>query len=552
MLNTKHINKVMKSTLRINPDIAYGLAVKQSMEIEQYVHDVIRCASASFPPGLRYMGYRRATPDEQLRDLCRLRRKKRIHELAKSDLYHCLYNFEYTDPETGFTKKLKPRYIQLPYVRQGGIVRVRGSSYVISPVLADNIFSIDKQKIFMPVTRSKITFFKENYAYLKNGNVESVDIVYAPIFNIQKAKKHKKRQSMLMHYILAKHGLEDGMKRYFSVDIVMGTRETITPRQYPTDKYVICSSRNIAPASMVGSQMGQILNVDICFAIPLEQWNYGVSAAMGGVFYIIDNEHPMFEVDPNAAADSAHFKPEDMRRALLWRRLLPRFIKRTVELEHKAMEEMEAHIKSLDNYIDDLVRIKLQKEGVPCEDIYDIFAYMIKNFSAMTANSQPANMFGKQLETTRFIMFDVVSKIFTLMFELVKLKGDRLSERSIEQTFDRLFPTYAVEAINRGHGEVETLNSATDCLPLGVTRTIAPQSRVTTMAKRSKQNEINDPTFALDSSQTMVATYLFITKSEPSARTAVNHFLKLGPGGEVVFEEEYKEELETLNMLFQL
>lgn len=523
------MDAVMQDTLRINKEIGRGLAAEQSKDIEQYIHEVMQCASHSFPPGLRYVGHRRATPDEQLKELTRLRRKRRTHELAKSDLYHYLFLFEYEGVP------LKPRYIQLPFIRPGGIMRVRGSSFVVSPVLADNIFSIDNSKIYMPVTRSKITFSKEPTSFIEDDEVLSVDAIHSPIFNvINKSERNVKSRSLLMHYILAKYGLADAFKRYFKTDIVI-VPEDKKISDYNKRDWVICRSRGIPPKSMVNVQYEPC---SIVIAVPRSTYTSATSSAMGSLFYIMDHEPDMMDRD-------------HLNNPMLWRRILPRFIKNDVGVEKKAMEEMEAHMISLDAYMDDLVRRKLQHEHIPCEDIYDVFSHIIEHFPRMTMDSKPASMLNKRLETVRFLMFDVVSAIFNLMFDLVKLSGTRLHRESIERTFDQASLTDRIQLIHTGHGEVSTLESATDCMLYSVTKSMVPQAKATATSRVSKSREMVDPAYALDASQCLMSTYLFTSKSDPSARGTVNPFIVLNEHGEPQHSKEDLAKMEQLNEMFK-
>ena len=533
MIGGKLLKRCMDSQPRLNPDLCEGLAFKQSDRIERYVDEVLHCASASFPPGLRYCGYRPATPEEQLRELTRLKRGKRQHEIAYSDLYHCMYEFEFEG------QKLKPRFLQLPYIRRGGLVRVRGSSFVVSPVLADNIFSIEPDRIYMPVTRSKLTFQRVPVRFQADGESVSVDTVYSSIFNIKgkgKGDAVRNRHSLLIHYILCKFGLTEGLQRYFDAEVRVGYDE-INVETYSPEEWVICKSRGIRPNA---KGYVQYTPSELRIALPRDKWTADIAPAIGGIFYIIDHEPDMVE-------------PSQVDNPMLWRRLLPRFIKAEVSSERKAMEEMEAHIDSVDSYLDDLVRRKLTHEGVPCRDIYDVFAHIIKTFTERTMHCDPADIHNKQLETVRFLMYDVVFSISILLFELVKLTGDRLKLENIERTFDQLFKTNVIQHIN-GHGEVTTLESATDCLPFSVTKTIVPQAKASNnrMGRPKKSAEMSSPTFALHASQCTVNTYLFITKSAPSARESINHFLQLDPHDGVVVDPKFRRELEHLQEMISM
>lgn len=530
MYRSTLMRKAMRKLPRLNPDLCNGLAYKQSNLIVGFIDDVLRCASASFPPGLEFIESRPATPEEQLRDMTRLKRNKRQYEVAPSDLYHRVYIFHFEG------RPLKLRYLQLPYIRRGGVVRINGSSFVVSPVLADNIFSVEPDKIYMPVTRSKITFQSLPYYFVMDDQTVPTDIVHAKVFRLTSPKLgNNARKTMLFHYILCKHGLREGLRKYFGVHAEVGNDE-INTENYPADEWVICRTRGKRPA-VKGYPNYQPCPVRI--AIKRSEYTADLIPALGAFYYIVDHEPDLID--------------DQVDNPMLWRRLLPRFIKNEVVSDRKAMEEMEAHIASVDSYLDDLVRRKLVHEGVPCRDIYDVFMEIVKTYTMRTLNCDPANMHGKQLETVRFLMYDVVYSISKLLFELVKLSGDRLRVDFIERVFDQGFKTNIIQKINSRHGEVNTLESATDCLPLAVTKGLVSQSKASDArgGKAKHSSEMTDPSFALHASQCTVNTYLFISKSAPSARESLNHFMELGPHNEVVPDERYLHELEELQAMIQ-
>jgi hypothetical protein len=387
----------------------------------------------------------------------------------------------------------------------------------------------------MPVTRDKLTFKKITSNFKANGEIVSVDVVWSSIFNPKREERHKQRVSTLVHYVLAKLGITECFKKYYGIDVVYGDEE-ITPEKYPLDKWVICTSQGIRPLNKgYNNYMPNSLRI----AIPKEQYTQQVASVVGGIFYIVDREPEMC-------------KSEYMDNPMFWRRILPRFIKTNIGLETKAMEEMAAHFESVDAYMDDLVRRRLQKENIPMENIYDLLVHIMDTFSERTMNCDPAEMItNKQLETVRPLLTNIVYAISTLTFRMWKMQGERLNIQNIMGDFDKIFPTNEIYKINRSHGEVSTLDSATDLLPLSVTKSLIPQSKATAMRGSSAESEMTDPTFALHPTQCLVSTYLFITKSDPSARSSINHFLELGPNGEVLVDKKLLDSLKTLDTLLK-
>ena len=436
MYDSPLIQCCMNDQPRINPDIAMGLGYSQYSNrrgvetcFEEYIDTVLRCAAESFPEGLKYVGYRRATPEEQFLEATRSQRSKRSVELATSDLYYCRYEFTFQGK-----RLMKDRYLQLPYLRPGSVFRIRGATFTVSPVLADNILSIETNQIYMPVTRSKITFRSTHASFLANGEVISDDVVYGNIFKDTK-NANTKRHAVLVHYVLCKYGLGHTFRHYCGADVVVGHQE-ITPETHPPEEWVICQSRGLPPRHMRNYQYSP---ATLRIAIPRDRFTATAIRTLAAVFYIVDHEPELVEA-------------EEVNNTMLWRRLLPRFLKNEVSSERKAMEEVQAHIESVDSYLDELVRRRLAHDDIPRNNIYDVLMYIVDNYMELTAKAQPANSLDKLMEVTRFFLFDIVSQISRLLFELVKMTGNRLNYIRVKEKFDKLFRPNKIHQVNSGHG----------------------------------------------------------------------------------------------------
>lgn len=111
-----------------NPMIAKGVATYQIPLMERYIDHVFRCASRSFPEGMKYLGSRRCTPEQEYAIVTARRHGRHSYELAPSNVFLTGYKFSFHD------QPLQERFLYLPYVEQGGTLHLRGPLYTISPV----------------------------------------------------------------------------------------------------------------------------------------------------------------------------------------------------------------------------------------------------------------------------------------------------------------------------------------------------------------------------------------------------------------------------------
>ena len=130
-------NKIESQMPKFNEQLAEGYAVSQLQTNEYYIDRVWRQVEMTFPPNLRYLGYRRPTPAEEFRIISSISKNRRIYDISRSDVYLMQYRFALDGEELD-----DMLYIYLPYVSQGGIMTIKNSKYVISPVVADIALSV--------------------------------------------------------------------------------------------------------------------------------------------------------------------------------------------------------------------------------------------------------------------------------------------------------------------------------------------------------------------------------------------------------------------------
>lgn len=107
---------VEESMPKFNEKLAEGYAVSQLKTNEQYIDRVWRQVEMTFPPNLKYLGYRRPTPAEEFRIISNISKNRRIYDISRSDVYLMQYRFALDGEELD-----DMLYIFLPYVSQGGL-----------------------------------------------------------------------------------------------------------------------------------------------------------------------------------------------------------------------------------------------------------------------------------------------------------------------------------------------------------------------------------------------------------------------------------------------
>lgn len=531
MADIELIKQVGARQPRMNAEICNGIASIHMNSLtasgrtatEQYIHDVWEAASQSFPEGLRYLGDERCTPFEEWREITRPMKPYRSFDLTESDTYLMKYRFSFNGQE------IRPRYIFLPYPRDGDLLFLGGTRYKITPVIGGRAFNIEYDRIFLPSPRARLIFCKTQVTYvLNNHSIGHANAVSSPLYNVSSDESIKSRDTLLVHYMLAEYGLSEMMKRYYDTEVKVGGIEL--DGLVDTGEWFVYKSLGRPPA---GVRSGYT-PTNIRIAIPAEKHSPVLNSIIGGVFYILDHFPEAME-------------PGDVDNPEYWLRLLSRFIFKTTDAENKMFEEMLTHRRNICRYMDGITRQTLKREGVNCETIYDLFHYMNLHFDDMLIHNDLGSMYNQELTTVKHIVYDIVYNIFILMFNLQKLSGERVNADTITKHMDKLLRRDNIYKVTK-HAEVTADAIAANCKPFNATCNTISQAKVSMAGKKSNKHGggMADEASLLHASQTEVGSIQMMTKADATGRSKLNPFVFFGQPDYIQANPALEETIEKL------
>lgn len=510
-----------KTLPQVNKQVCEGLAVSQMDGMEPYIDEIWKAASDSFPGSLRYAGYDRCTPHETFRELTR---PKRNIDLAYSTTYTCMYKFTFDG------KPIKSKFLDLPYIKKGSLMYLRGTRYKVSPILGGAVFNTEEDKIFMWTPRFRMQFLKMSTAFVKNGNVVHTDTVYTPLYNLSSTKASS-LNSTIVHYLLTEFGLTGMFKHCFGVDVKVGYGELDSYRNNP-DYKVYCSRKLPLSGRGASSYVGN----DLRIVIPTQEDERVLDSVIGGIFYIVDT-YPL------------SVRVEDVDNPELWINLLHHFIFATGAGSDTAYKEISTHLDSIRQYTDTITLKILKMAGIEVDNFYGLLVHIVKNFSDILMQNDVANMYDKELTVVKHIAFNIVGGIFKLMFELNKLKDEKLHAQAVITKMAVKLRRDAVLSVS-GIGGLSADSVACDCMPYAATCNMEPQSKASSSATKGKQRKAtNDRASLVHSSQAEVATYQMMSKSEPSGRGKTNIFVRLYGNKKIVGKPHLEQHITELQRL---
>ncbi len=521
-------------TPKINPIIANGLATHHVRYLAQYVDKVIKSAAEGFPPRLKYVGMESCTPDEHYDVITRKKtnRKRKTtrseFETAETHMYMIKILFEWDG------KPLRPRYLLLPYLTEGGMLRITGSLWAVYPILADRGFSIGNRKLFIPLTGDKQTFERILHQFTINQHPVNEMVAWSEIHNGETAKGGgTKPKPSLIHYLFCKFGVVEAIRRYTGVTILLGDSTTITETKYPSTEWNICKAHGKRPW---GSKNSDAPISDIRIAVKVSEWSNYISSLVAGFFYVLrffsDRISPEY-IHNNGTVKAELNSVEDETR--LWRVLLGQVLWGSSVSEGLLEEKINKHIRTCDGYVDELLRDSLARDEIFVEDYYHLLAQIIESFSWRIAESAKTinNMYDKRLTVLRYIALPITSAIFKARYRLTSTTKPLNLPEDVETIFNKhLFPELMI-GINTDHGEVRSISCSSDNRIFGITKALVSQRN--SSGNRGKDRiSLDDPTKFAHVSIAEVGSYLCPQKSDPTGQQGANPMMVVDPEGLVL------------------
>lgn len=544
-MDTEIARLIDGDTPKINPLLGNGLAIahmsgipekdgRNVSGVEQYIDQVFRSASKGFPDGLVYVGSQRCTPQEEFALITKKKGAKRTFDVARSDIYMRKYFFRFKGED------LEPRPLFLPFVSDAGTIVISGSRFNISPILSDRVISVGVSSIFVRLLRDRLTFERMGQHFMIDGSRETVQVAWALIYH-RNAKMKKMRQTVkanctLMHYLLCKYGFTETFQRFGNCHPVIGGAE-VNKNVYNEEEWVICQSTQVRPKG-VGKGFWQPTNIRI--AVRKDELTPMVKNMLGGFFYVAD-----------------HFPdrvlPEYVDAKRMWMILMGHIIFSGTINEGKLYDDVNDHMTSLDEYLDQLVTVKLRDIGIHVDDIYQLFGIVIANFNdwLLAATDKVASVYDKEFSILYYVLYDITAAIFKLYFKLKAASKKELTAKEIVATMNLTLRTGLIFSMTKNHGEVSNISSPGDNKAFKITSILIPQSGSSRMSSRKDRATLNDPAKRLHASIAEVCGYANLPKSAPDGRSRSNPHVLLDPKGVVLRNPAHVELLDSVQEMIR-
>ena len=543
------IDLVRETTPKFNPDIARGYASKEVREGEEYVRSVLKAASNSLPEEIEYVGPGSITTKEAFEVFLsegRARRgssNRQSYEYARSNIYlmKCLFRYK--------GELINPQYIGLPFLTEGGLMKITGSNYSVAPLLSDVAVSVTSSEIYVPVTRDKLKFYRSTHAIRFNGLTTIGYVIWSNLYkdsrrSTSNASKTVVLNTAVVHYLLAKFGLVETARKLGVTEFIVGDDEAERVN-YMTAGYQVFESSKQTPRGL----KYQADHTKIWFAFNPEHWNSQTEATnrdfVASFYYVVDHFPDRMTIN-------------ELDNPVRWLVLLAHAVFANGEKETKLLELVRNHINSIEHYVDAKSREWFELDGIGhVENIYDLMIEIANSYTKrrFEAAKTSTSMYNKYLLVNRRVFSDIVSGIFTCIYKLqqkVRLRPDTFPRSDLETELKSHLNSRRILQLNQAkHPEVEPVSCPGAYMAYKVTTRLVLQSNTSNSSKAVKT--IFDPfTMGNDVSIAECGMMLAPTKGESTGRGQLNLFTKVdNRSGKVLQKEHLKHITEPTQELLK-
>lgn len=409
---------------KINHETTDGIVKGAFETIPTYLDDIIRSSIKSLHESvpLEYLGYQFIDPEDEFNMIYRGGNGKIPFDLSHSDVFPIKFLFKYDD-------EVFENRMLLPYAKQGNIMTISGTKYVIEPVLSDTVISPDNNQVFVRLLRDKLTFKSYSANFLLNGErIEGLVIWVDIIKRGSKSGELGRPLNAIAIYLLGVLGfygcidkyvrknVQPMMDRKFELsDMMMVKAEPDVLSKYSED-YDIYEATGVRPSKV--KTQGQYIPHNI--AILVKKDVPKTSFLSNFIFGILETFSTLPQ-DAQEVLELVNAKNPNVEDEIFkWRMIFGTIAHKGNYSPRKVAESITMHFDSVEYYIDTIIYKQLQAKNMEISTFYDLIYEMLNNFiewtrSAKTYNSDIRNQY---LDINYYICYGIISAFNTVIHDI--------------------------------------------------------------------------------------------------------------------------------------
>lgn len=517
-------------TPKLNPDIMRGLANVHQKDFLPYLDSVCRRTFHGCVPGMVYMGYEICTPAEEYEERTRNRSNRRVYDFALSSIFMIKLKLG-LQTRHGEIVPFSEKYLEIPYVTDGGLIYLSGSLYHIKPVLTNKVISPGNRLLFVRMLGTRKNFYRIGYSINVDGRTKTTFVVHAAIYEPKDKTAKKpilaalttKAVSNMTHYLLLRYGYTETFRRYVGHVPVVGYADQINPETFPPDEWVIVATAHTS-SRPPGFTEAIYESTQIRLAVKRENWDQKTMALVSELFYVID-----------------HFpdrvKPEVMDNKDNWCILMGYIVVGGQFTIGRILSQMNEHLDTLDDFVDEFAADKLSEKGYVVNDFYDLAAMLTMNFPSLLAdNDRAGNIYEKYYDVTYHVMRPITYALTRTRYALQKaakrIPVARMNDasegalyNSLSRVLNRKLSPGAIFKLASDRTVLDTVSYCGDFWYPQITSKIAEQEKISSGSSNRRRGTSDQD--HLDVSMIEGGSLLFLVKADPTPVININPYVRL-------------------------
>lgn len=525
---------------KFNPLICNGFANNQLPSVEQYLDNILREASKTFPTELKYVGMVRMTPFQDFKSI--LAKSGRVeHDLSENTVFPVELTFEFTG--RGESAKNITIPLALPYLKDGYLFKVASSSYRITPVLTDRVLSIEADKVFIRLLRNKI-FVRRALHNVKIDGVATLEQILWVRLHYTKLMSNTTKFSSVAHYLLGELGYTEMCKKYLGHIPLIGTSKDLTYEKYPIKDYVHIESSGLPPKCMK-MQKDYLCNT-YKIVCPRDKWDPLTKNIMLGIIYTMD-------IFPEQISLDMLDEPRT------WRFILAKILFKDDMSTEVLLKRVNKHYDSIDQYIDSSIKRRLYESGHEINDFFELLVLISKHFNVwILGNAEISSMvYNSYLDVIYYIMYEILAGVFMIGSNLDadNNNGKILTEKDVLSVLRSKLSKgkiYSLTNVREPNLAISLIESSTDNIYTKLSSPLETQSNGEGVKRKVAKRVKIGPRHHLRGPDLLVGSVLYLPKSAPTPKSRINPYCTIDPStGSILPSKELKDQLGRLDDLLR-
>lgn len=539
----RKLREVIKENMTpLNTLLADGIAYEHGKGINNRIDEVCRSMFRSLGRDFKFLEVVRCTPEEtyRARAFASHSTSAMAIDLSRTDAYTVKLCSEYMG------ERIRDIYVHVPIIRRFGEMIINNTIYYVIPVLAGMPFSVEENKVFIGLQRHPMVMSKSNYSMVRDGTRHSADMVRSSLYNkdcttVTNKLFTRPQYTSLQHILFAKYGCTEAFKRLFNVEVkVVDTKD---PVEYDKENQSLYTSIGQRPLYSDRSKTSDWRASTLGLVIDKEQCTEEVESMVAGFFYTVD----LFTDN--------YLEPEWADEPDVWKVTLGHILFNKEQSEGIVLKKMDAHIDSLDHYLDITKADELARQGIIVKDFYEFCARMLSYVPLLLRERSVTSMYGKQFTVLSYLLYNLVYDLNTLSYSIAKERRDKpdqqLTLRKVNGIFQSIKPHVIIKPLtSKEHPEVITTSLPNDMPPVKITNQVIPQAKAKIKGGAGGGSDATkDKSILFDASIAELGSCMYVTKGEGSGRNKLNLQVQCTPEGVPIPRPEYQRMIQLINKL---